>query len=59
MKKKRLARLHPVEDLDWVGFFNYYHELRVDNRPSRADRFAWKQLVKHHPRLAKYDGCLP
>lgn len=56
---KRLARLTPEEDRVWTVYFNWFTENRKDNRPSRADKYAWDMLLIEFPRLRKYDGALP
>ena len=59
MKKKRLARLDHVEEHAWQVYFSWFINNRKDNRPSRADKYAWDMMQNEFPRLKNYDGCLP
>lgn len=55
--QRRLARLTPLEDKQWVFAFSYHLERRRGER--LADQLAWSDLRAEFPRLRRYDGCRP
>lgn len=56
--RKKLARLSKSEDATYGNAFaEYFNNVRRSN--VRADRWAWRECQRVHPRLKKYQGALP
>lgn len=53
-----LATLTPEQDVRWQQAFDYW--LNVEGTTEeKADEYAWEDLVKEYPELAKFEGCRP